>query len=713
MAGLSSNAAAAPVAPKLRADLRFHARPGDDPHVVVEDQERGRFYRVGPAEYILLCEFDGRTPINVALERARQIQPDIVLSLPQAAELAGWLVATQLASRPDADDSRQLMQLVQKEGAAGARAWTSLFYLRVPLLAPDRLLSALVPVIGWLFSPLATLLAIAMAAWSLLPLVARWREVIGDLEDLYTPHRQLTLLIVWIVLKVLHELGHGIACKLYGGHVREAGVTFILFAPTAYIDVTSAWRFASPWRRIHVSAAGMYVEVLFAALAALIWQSTSSEVLRQLAADVILAGTISTVLFNLNPLMRFDGYYILSDLLGLQNLYESGRSYVRYWAKRYLLGMAVAAPLLRPKRASFVRVFGFASLIWYSVVTAGALAGLAVVFHGAGLVLAMVGAAWWYVVPAVRLVKWLFLGPAADRPNPVRAAFALTSGLALVIVILTCAPVSLPATAPAIVEYAPPTVLRTRTPGFVEEIHVTEGQEVSAGQLLFVLRNDELRVELAGLESQLARTEIRAAALRQRLPQSPQDRVAYQALITDIAALSKRVDETRRRNADLEIRATQSGRLVRRRLERLQGEYLHVGDEVVCIGSEDRKQLFVSLAQDDVELIAGDAQVTAYVPGVGSWPAALDRLDPRATVEPEHEALCAPYGGEIAAERSSGEWRFAAPRFTGAISLDSEEALKLRVGQRGTVSFGHNNESVGTMIFRGTMRIWQQAIHSK
>jgi hypothetical protein len=216
------------------------------------------------------------------------------------------------------------------------------------------------------------------------------------------------------------------------------------------------------------------------------------------------------------------------------------------------------------------------------------------------------------------------------------------------------------------------------------------------------------------LESQLARAEIRAAALRQRLPLFPQDRVTYQAVMSDLEALAGRVADARRRVADLEIRAPQDGRLVRRRLDRLQDEYLHVGDEIVSIGSEDRKQLFVSLAQDDVESLAdmNQAPVTAFVPGVGSWRAALDRLDPRATLEPAHEALCAPFGGEIAAERSAGEWRFAAPRFNGAITLAADEAIRLRVGQRGTVSIGNRVESLGAMMLRHAARVWQQAIHA-
>ncbi|MEX2138902.1 MAG: biotin/lipoyl-binding protein [Pirellulales bacterium] len=702
-----------PASPKLRADVKFHARPGDDAHMVVEDPKRGHYYRIGVAEYALLCEFDGHTPLDVALQRARGIHPALDLSLAQAATLAQWVEGAQLAYRSTTANATELIGWAKAEADAARRAWTNPFFLRFPLLCPDRLLTAAVPWLGWFFSLPATLATLAAATWVLLPLTGKWREVVGDLEDLFTPHRQLALLAVWMGMKIVHEFGHGLVCKRYGGYVREAGVTLILFAPTAYIDVTSAWRFASRWRRIHISAAGMYLEVLISALAAVVWQSTSSDVVRQVAADVILAGTISTLLFNLNPLMRFDGYYILGDLLELQNLYESGRRYVQYWAKRRLLGMPVAAPRLPPRRAWFVRLFGFAATVWYIVATASAIAGLSLIFHGAGLLLAIVGVAWWYVAPAVRLIRWLFGGRAAERPNPGRAALITGGGAALAMSILVWTPASLLPTAPAIVEYAPPTILRARTPGFVERICVVDGQQVKRDQLLCVLQNDELQLEFASLESQLARAEIRTTAHRQRLSQFPQDHLAYQEAMSEREALTKRVSETRGKIADLEIRAPHEGRLVRRRLDRLTGVYLYGGDEIVSLGSEDAKQLHVSLAQGDVETLSRTrpAAVRTYVPGVGSWNAELARLDPRATVQPPHMSLCAPNGGPLAVVRTGSELEFATPRFSGFIALDPDQARQLRVGQRGTVSLGAQSESLGAWLVHWCVQKWEQAIH--
>jgi putative peptide zinc metalloprotease protein len=459
----------------------------------------------------------------------------------------------------------------------------------------------------------------------------------------------------------------------------------------------------------------MYVELVMSALAAMVWESSSSEQVRQIAADVILLGTISTVLFNINPLMRFDGYYILGDLLELQNLYGSGQSYLHYCGKRYLLGLRVPEPRLPARHANLVRVYGFASSAFYFLARIGTLAALAIVFHGAGLFLAFLGLTWWYVLPTVRLMRWMFRGPANERPSRGRATLATCGVFSLAILILTLAPASLPATAPAIVEYAPPTVIRARTAGFVERFYVLEGESVAEGQLLCVLRNDALRVELAGLESLLERTEVRTIALRQRLPHAPQEHVAYEAAMSELTAMQTRVTETRSRAADLEIRAPHAGRLVRRRLDRLEGVYLNVGDEIVSLGSEDAKQLHVSLAQEDVESLSGieESPVTVYVPGVGSWDAQLNRLDPRATTQPPHQALCAPNGGTVAVVRGKNGFEFAAPRFSGFISLTAEEALRLQVGRRGAVSIGGTSESLGGALVRLYSRIWNEAIHAK
>ena len=148
------------------------------------------------------------------------------------------------------------------------------------------------------------------------------------------------------------------------GTVRETGIMFILFAPLAYVDVTSSWRFRSQWHRIHVAAAGMYVELAIAGIAAIVWSNTEGGWLSSMCFNTIVMASITTVMFNANPLMKFDGYYILSDALGMPNLYVNGQQYVSYWARRYLLGVPGMLPAWSRGHGIIIRIYGWTSLAW-------------------------------------------------------------------------------------------------------------------------------------------------------------------------------------------------------------------------------------------------------------------------------------------------------------------------------------------------------------
>ena len=155
-----------------------------------------------------------------------------------------------------------------------------------------------------------------------------WQRFSAGSAGILAPGNWWSLAAAWFVLKLGHEISHAAVCKKYGGTVREMGLIFILFAPVAYVDVTSCWRFSSKWHRIHTAAAGMYAELFLAALAVFGW-SAESAVVQHLLHNVVFMASLTTILFNANPLMRFDGYYLLTDLVDVPNLYSQGTQWVQ------------------------------------------------------------------------------------------------------------------------------------------------------------------------------------------------------------------------------------------------------------------------------------------------------------------------------------------------------------------------------------------------
>jgi len=227
----------------------------------------------------------------------------------------------------------------------------------------------------------------------------QWARLLESSRGVFATSNWIWLGLGWLALKAVHEFSHGLVCKRFGGTVREAGVLLVLLTPIAYVDVTSSWRFSSRWQRILTAAAGMHSELLVAAVASLIWCRTSNSMVEHVCFNVAVMASVTTVLFNLNPLMRFDGYYILSDLIGLPNLYSQGQIFLQYLVRRYVLGLSASLPDWSPGAGLLIRVHSIAALLWRMFISAGLIVAANTLFYGAGVVMAAAAVALWAGVP--------------------------------------------------------------------------------------------------------------------------------------------------------------------------------------------------------------------------------------------------------------------------------------------------------------------------
>ena len=376
--------------------------------------------------------------------------------------------------------------------------------IQVPLLHPDRYLEQVRPWLSWCFSFPAVLLWCLAIGWAVRDLVIHSDRLSDASAGVLAVGNWLWLALAWLVLKTLHECGHAVACKRLGGEVREAGVIFILLAPLAYVDVTSTWRLQSKWARIQVAASGMYVELFFAAVATLVWARAPLGVLHNVCFNVMTTASVMTVLFNANPLMRFDGYYILSDLLELPNLYSQGQQYVASLVRRLLFG--IRSQFAKPAgwRGGFVRGYGIASLGWRYSVFGGLVLTAATILEGAGIVLSGLAIVLWIGSGARRFVH-LVRDPSIHAIEWTRCIVVASGAIALVGAGLVAIPWPGTVVAPAIVRYASESIVRTESDGFVQDVRVSSGQQVAAGEVLVALTNRDLEHELADLKLAIAR----------------------------------------------------------------------------------------------------------------------------------------------------------------------------------------------------------------
>nr|MCU0720919.1 site-2 protease family protein [Pirellula sp.] len=381
---------------RLKPEISFRASSTGE-KFVAEDRVQQKFWRLGKLEYEL-CAF---LESPVLFEDIAKLTPRASQALSQAepdkiAKTVIWLMQSGLvetvSNKPNATNSDN------KAKATPVKFFDPSFF-RIHLLGGDRIEQLAKP-FTWLVS--YPVLLIAMVLW-LAALTAGYQNIdkLSSLsEKLFVPGSQWWFLIAWTILKFIHESGHALACLRVGVRPSSAGVGFIFFTPSPFVNATNSWNLEDRWSRILISAAGILFEATFACVALLVACWTTSPAIQYLCVSIVTLGTISTFAFNGNPLMRFDGYYILIDLLGRPNLWQDANRTLKQFAWRLVsktTSMTEMAPLLLGYGllSFFYRILSLTTIAW----------GLWVAWDGIGLIIACAFATLWFVVPKLTKQK--------------------------------------------------------------------------------------------------------------------------------------------------------------------------------------------------------------------------------------------------------------------------------------------------------------------
>lgn len=694
----------------LRDDLVFRPeRSRNDVWYQVECRERGRFYRIGKLEYTYISLLDGRTtPAEAISLTSRVLGPD-AFSEDQATSIINWLIEQDLVlieeSATDFDaPSQRPRKLLDRLNP---------FWLKIPFGNPDKLVGLMTRGLGWMHSTPAMIAAAAVWVTAILVFSGSRQEFQQSTRAVISIDNWIWLTATWLVLKLIHESSHAIACRRHGGAVRETGMILILLAPVAYVDVTSSLRFRSKWQRIQVSAAGMFAELTVAAFAVLLWSQTESEFLRHQIGNIVFMASVSTLLFNANPLMKFDGYYILSDLLGIPNLYTRGSQTIRTWTVRILTGKIQSTPQ-SSDLSRLIGIYGLACFVWRILICVGLLIAASVLFHGAGVVIAAAGLSMWVIRPLIGSVRKAFRLLQSNQRVFVRATVTGCTVLLPAIALLIFAPWPFETTAPGYVEFRDSEVVRSGAPGFVKSIHVSDGQFVEEGTLLVELENRELSSEVGDLLRAIEQSElrIRGHVRAGEIAQAQVERRNRQAMQTRLTQKEKQV-------ATLTLHAPMSGRVMSRELKWLDGTWLNEGDPVLEIGDETRKEFIACLPQEDAHRIPEDGALQVRLRSFGRVAGALRQTDPSASLEAPHLSLTAPNGGplrvrEVSDEQSADRrYELLTPHLIGRVDLPKSVYADVPAGTFGVVAFSpansYSRSVAGELVYR-TQRFFRESL---
>lgn len=586
--------------PELRAHARIHRqRYRGQAWYVLHDSASGKLHRFSPAAYRVIQLMDGQRTIDdlwsaVAAEAGAQAptQDDVIRLLAQlhAGDLLQADVPPDVEELAERGSKQKRQKLLQ--------SFINPMSIRIPLWDPDTFLNRTWPLVSRLFGPLGLVLWLLAVLPALVLAGVHWHELTANLSDQVLATRNLLLLwFVYPLVKALHELGHAYAVKSGEGEVHEMGIMLLVLAPIPYVDASAAGAFRSKARRALVGAAGILVELFLAAIAMLVWVLVEPGLVRAIAFNVLFVAGASTLLFNGNPLLRYDGYYVLADLIEIPNLGNRSNQYWQWLAKRYLFGLkSVERPVATVGERRWFVFYGAASFLYRTFVMIAITLFIAGEFFFFGVVLAIWAAITMFVLPMSKGISYVLSSPELQRART-RARLVTFGSLALFLLIVLWVPVPLSTHAEGVVWVPENAEVRAAADGFVERLLVSPEAPVSAGDLLLTTAEPTLAAEVDQSRARVRQLEVKYASLM--FEERAQAAVIREDLWRERVALARAEEKL----DSLLVIAAVPGVLKLARAQDLPERFVNQGELLGYIVSGPPRLVRVVVRQDDIALV--------------------------------------------------------------------------------------------------------------
>jgi putative peptide zinc metalloprotease protein len=677
--------------PKLRAGAQVSRQfYRGDRWYVVRDAAGNQFHRLSDAAYRFVGLLDGRRTVEEAWDLVGGQLADDAPTQPEVIQVLSQLYAANLLETNITPDAMVLLRrhkkLVQQKMQ---NRLMNVLFPRIRLWDPDQFLCRWMPVARHLFSKIGAIIWLIVVIAALATVLPQWDALkaaaVSSLDFQHNIENIFLLYGTFIVIKLMHELGHAFACRRFGGEVHELGIMLLVLVPTPYVDASTAWSFPSKWERVFVGAAGMIVELFVASLCAFVWTSTNAAaypLVKQLAYNAMFVASVSTVIFNANPLLRYDGYYMLSDLLEIPNLRQKSTEYALGLIKRHIFRLKLQQPLPPLGQRAWLLSYSIASSIYRVFI---GIMIVVVVYDKVpivGVLMAIGGIVTWAGVPMFQLVKYLALDPELHRKRKRAISFTLAVAAAVALLVFQIRfPVHVefagmvqpddPVNAAGVVQSG---VIKAAGRGQVLEIYAHDGQYVKAGDVILQLDDPEVRRDVSYYGAKVE--EIQAKMRQSRV----EDQVEFLKDVDDLSVWQAELKDAKRREADLKITAPFSGRLIAPALHELPDTIVQQGQEIGRVAVLDQLIIKGDIDQKDFQLIQlahrdRDIKVEIRLAGLLSKviPGGKLTLPPGGVNELVETSLGSRGGGDLAVDpRDPNGIRTQIPTFEASVKLDNQ-----------------------------------------
>ena len=699
------------VVPRLRSQARIfrHVYRGEVWHVV-QDLASGKFLRLNPTAYRIVSLLDGLRTLDEVWRIACELLEDAAPSQDEVLQLMHQLHQTNLLATDRAPDLAELEERTVRSRKNRIKQYiANPMALRIPLIDPDRFLTRLVGLLPrWLWSVM--LMAwFALMAMGISLAALHWDELTNDLARLvFTQEYILTLILVFPVLKAIHELGHGIAIKLFGGQCHEMGVMMLVFMPIPYVDASHASAFLGKYQRILVGAAGMMIELAVASVALWMWTLAEPGLFRVVLHDIVILAGVVTLLFNLNPLLRFDGYYILSDWLEIPNLGNKANQYLGHVLKRHLLQVrkGLQPPKVTAGEPVWLLGYSVLSFLYRMFIVTVIMLFVATQFFFIGVLLAAWAFYLMIVLPFGKTLKKALEDPALAEKRPRLYAVSMVT-LLLALWLFTVQPFPAATVVEGVVWMPEHSQLRMANDCFGAEVLVRPGP-VGHGEALLSCDDPQLHARYRELLARETELEAELGLARSR------DRVLAQNIQSELIHVRQNLRDVERRIGRFTLHSPHAGEFVMPSPADFEGRWLLRGEIIGYVLDPARFTLLAVVPQGAADRMRRDLQGVEMRAVDDVWrghPATVLREVPAATRELPSLALALEGGGRIgvAPPRAEGEKpRTLEPVFVVELALDQAEAFAQTLGSRVFVRLEHSPEPLTIQAWRVVREVFMR-----
>ena len=675
--------------PALRSHIKVHRQVVRD-HVwhILEDEATGKQHRLDELAWEIASRLDGRLTLEQLwtqlLDRLGESAPgqgDII-------RLIGTLHQADLIRSDLTPDTEELFHRRQRQDKQALQSLINPLAFRVPLFNPTPLLTHLERPTRWMFHGWTLLAILLLAGTAAITASQHWAGIAAHAAT-HLPSGRFWMLtwLLFPVLKLCHELGHALAVRHWGGRVEEIGISLLVLMPVPYVDASAANLFPDRHARMVVSAAGILVEVTLASLALFLWLAIDDSLLREAAFVVMTVGGLSTILFNANPLVRFDGYHLLADWLEIPDLANRSRQYWIWLGKHYLWRIPrLEPPALHPGERPWLLLYAPASWLyrWLVLIVISTWFANISLLLATGITLAFLHSL--LLKPSIQLIRYLWHSP---EPSTVRGRALLKTGLLVTAVsgFLLFTPMPFTTLTQAVVQAPDESRLRARASGFISRILVEPGATVHRGQPLIELQNDLLLTRRQRLEARLKAIDTRIEANRHS------DRAKMAQLKHESEKLRAELSTVIERSRALTILSLADGHVVIPHYDDLMGRFVKRGEVVGYVLGNSNTRLSAVIAQPDaVKLSHYPTTATLRLSGEHptTHPVVIQRIHPAATHTLPDAALAYSAGGPFLTDPND---QSGLKTVDAVIQVDLlAPGLSLeRIGQRAWLRFDHGD----------------------